>query len=192
MTKQGFFTTFSSGNPLLFYGTEELPEGEWFVYVNYVIFARPDDGEGKKAMDYVAGNETGVTREEGEEVGLLLIDNGSHADTLLSSGEGDDLFDLEDYSSALIHRVDLHQEGIQWEWRMTEGDQWVIEVTGDLGCIADHLDVDALQDFNGEFGFVGITVKTSGDDPPLFPIKLAGWDIAGVDKMSSEQMDNLC
>ena len=69
MTKQGFFTTFSSGNPLLFYGTEELPEGEWFVYVNYVIFARPDDGVGKKAMDYVAGNETGVTREEGEEGG---------------------------------------------------------------------------------------------------------------------------
>jgi len=195
MSNQGFFSDFAVDDPLLFYGTEEFPQdSDWFAYVEFIVLARPDEGDGKTAADYAATNDSNASNEDGDEIGLVLLDIGSHAEGLLESEGREELlaeFDLESYSSASIQRVNLHQEGVQWEWRMNEGDQWVIEITGYIGCISEHLHVDALQDFDGQDAYVGISIKASGDDPPLFPIKWAGWTVRGIEKMSEDQINNL-
>ncbi len=196
MTSNGFFSTFSPDDPLMFFGTDDaLSNKDWFLYVEYIAFAIPSEDSDKSATDYVTDNEISRSNPDGDEIGLILVDIGSHSDNLLMNSETQEMFleelGVDDYVSVAVVRVDFYQEWIQWDWRVNEGDQWVIEVTGDIGCISNKIDMEKFQDFDSNDAYVGVTIKESGDDPPLMPTALAGWTVDGIELMTEEQLENL-
>ena len=193
MSKTVFQITFKSDEPLQFFSTSDvMSNDDWMVYFEYLLFAKDDEEDGKDVSYFTSSSEKTFLNngEDGVEIGLMLIDDCSHSSKMFDGDSCDSFlenFSLEDYSSIGIQKAQFWCEHVEWNWYHNEGDQWAIEGRGDLICVAEGIDIENLKDFIGEFGFVGISLKTSGDDDPLTPTIMTGWDIGEITELSESE-----